>query len=89
MRKAKKEGRLMGNAPFGYINRSHEDGKKYIAIKEPEASSIIWAFNEVAKGHMPAEHVRIQMNKKRWENHFKKCFCKGNEKSSVCRENIY
>ncbi len=64
IRRAKKEGRVMGNAPYGYINRSYEDGKKYIAIKEPEASNIIWAFSEVAKGHTPVEHVRIQMNKR-------------------------
>lgn len=64
MRRAKKEGRLMGIAPYGYINRAHEDGKKYIAIKEPEASNIRWAFSELAKGHIPADHVRLQMNKR-------------------------
>ncbi|WP_288446027.1 recombinase family protein [uncultured Chryseobacterium sp.] len=64
MRRAKKEGRLMGIAPYGYVNRTHEDGKKYIAIREPEASNIRWAFNELAKGHIPADHVRLQMNKR-------------------------
>lgn len=34
MRRAKKEERLMGIAPYGYINRSHEDGiLKYIVAK--------------------------------------------------------
>ncbi|WP_316795627.1 recombinase family protein [Pedobacter agri] len=64
MRKAKKEGRIMGTPPYGYINRSMEDGTKYIAIKEPEATNIIWAFNEIAKGYIPADHVRVLMNKR-------------------------
>ncbi|AYM99611.1 hypothetical protein [Chryseobacterium sp. 3008163] len=46
------------------INRSQEDGKKYIAIKEPEASNITWAFSEVAKVYIPTEHLRLQMNKR-------------------------
>lgn len=41
MRRAKKEGRLMGTAPYVYINRTTEDGKKYVAVKQPEASNII------------------------------------------------
>lgn len=62
MRRARKEGRLMGRAPFGYINRSKEDGRKYIAIKEQEASALKWAFNEIAKGVLAVEHIRLQMN---------------------------
>ncbi len=68
MRRAKKEGRLMGTAPYGYINRTTEDGKKYVAVKQPEASNIIWAFQEVAKGHIPAEHVRRKMNEREGKN---------------------
>lgn len=34
--RARKEGRLIEKAPFGYINRSKEDGRKYIAPKEPK-----------------------------------------------------
>lgn len=64
MRRAKKEGRVLGIAPYGYINRSREDGKKYIALKEPEASNIQWAFNEIAKGMFAADQVRHAMNKK-------------------------
>ena len=62
MRRARKEGRLMGKAPFGYINRSKEDGRKYVAIKDPEASSIKWAFTELSKGILAADQVRKQMN---------------------------
>src|SRR5690606_26522340 len=39
MRRAKKERRLMGMAPFGYLNRSKEDGRNYVAQKEPHAST--------------------------------------------------
>ena len=64
MRRAIKEGRMMGTAPYGYINKCTEDGRKYVAIKEPEASNIVWAFKEVAKGHLPSAVVREQMNKR-------------------------
>ena len=47
MRRAKKEGRYVSQAPVGYANRSKEDGSKYIAIKEPEASIMRWAFQEL------------------------------------------
>lgn len=64
MRRAIKEGRLMGVAPYGYINRCTEDGRKYVAVKQPEADNIKWAFQEVAKGHMPMAHIVKQMNKR-------------------------
>ena len=64
MRRARKEGRLMGKAPFGYINRSMEDGRKYIAIKEPEASALRWAFEEIAKGMLAADQIRQDMNRR-------------------------
>lgn len=74
----------MGIAPSGYINRSHEDGKKYIAIKEPEASNIAWAFNEVAKGHMPADHVRLQMNKREGVSISRSAFAKAMRNPVYC-----
>ncbi|MFN1217694.1 recombinase family protein [Chryseobacterium kwangjuense] len=61
MRRAKKEGRLMGIAPYGYINRITEDGKKYIALKEPEASNIRWAFTEMSKGVFSASQIMDMM----------------------------
>ncbi|WP_144281069.1 recombinase family protein [Chryseobacterium echinoideorum] len=64
MRRAIKEGRMMGIAPYGYINRSREDGRKYVAVKEPEASNIKWAFKQVAKGHLPTAVVLKEMNKR-------------------------
>ncbi|HEY8929833.1 MAG TPA: recombinase family protein [Mucilaginibacter sp.] len=57
MRRARKEGRWMASAPIGYINRSFEDGRKYIAPKEPEASILKWAFEKIAEGHFSTEQV--------------------------------
>ena len=48
MRRAQKEGRLMGTASYGYVNKCTEDGRKYVGLKEPEASNMLWAFNEIA-----------------------------------------
>ena len=73
MRRARKEGRLMGRAPYGYMNRSKEDGRKYIAVNEQEASALRWAFNEIAKGVLAADQVRQEMNK-----HIKRHISKSN-----------
>ena len=62
MRRAKKEGRVMGVAPFGYVNKCKEDGSKYIALQEPEATNMKWAFNEIAKGLFAANQIRLKMN---------------------------
>ncbi len=62
MRRAQKEGRLMGTASYGYINKCSEDGRKYIALKEPEASNMRWAFNEIAKGKYSINQIRLKMN---------------------------
>ncbi|WEK71159.1 MAG: recombinase family protein [Candidatus Chryseobacterium colombiense] len=74
MRRAIKEGRMMGIAPYGYINRSREDGRKYVAVKEPEATNIVWAFKQVAKGHLPTAVVLKQMNKRDGRNLTKNSF---------------
>lgn len=68
MRRARKEGRIMGIPPYGYINRCTEDGTKYIGVRHPEAENIIWAFEELAKGQLPSEHVRVLMNKREGKN---------------------
>jgi site-specific DNA recombinase len=49
MRRAVKEGRYMGQAPVGYSNKVTEDGQKYIAPHEPDASIMKWAFEKVAE----------------------------------------
>lgn len=63
MRRAQKEGRLMGTASYGYINKCTEDGRKFVALKEPEASNMRWAFNEIAKGKYATNQIRLKMNK--------------------------
>ncbi|WP_312363278.1 recombinase family protein, partial [Sphingobacterium sp.] len=57
MRRARKEGRYMGLAPVAYINRTEENGKKYIAPLEPDASILKWAFGEIAKGMFNTEQI--------------------------------
>jgi site-specific DNA recombinase len=50
MRQARKEGRWMGVAPPGYANKMDENGRKYVAISEPQASHIRRAFEQIAEG---------------------------------------
>lgn len=57
MRRAKKEGRWMGPAPVGYVNKITEDGRKYIAPKEPEAGIMKWVFHAMATGHYQVEQL--------------------------------
>jgi len=55
MRRAKKEGRYMGTAPSGYVNKVSEGGKKYITLKEPQAGTMKWVFEKLADGSYNAE----------------------------------
>jgi DNA invertase Pin-like site-specific DNA recombinase len=64
MRRARKEGRWMGSAPTGYINRITPDGKKYIMPKPKESELMKWVFEELAKGVLVAEQVRKLANEK-------------------------
>ena len=57
MRRARKEGRYMGLAPVAYINKTEENGRKYIAPLEPDASILRWAFEEIAKGIFNTEQI--------------------------------
>jgi site-specific DNA recombinase len=57
MRRARKEGRWMAGAPIGYINKTAENGTKYIAPKEPHASIMKWAFKEIATGKFSTEQI--------------------------------
>jgi site-specific DNA recombinase len=49
-RRAKKEGRWVATAPIGYANRAHDNGRKYIAPKEPQATAMKGAFKMLATG---------------------------------------
>ncbi len=57
IRQAKKEGRWTGKAPLGYINKTAENGKKYIALKQPEASLMKWVFEQLATGTYSGEQI--------------------------------
>jgi site-specific DNA recombinase len=57
MRRAKKEGRYMGLAPLGYQNKTDEQGRKFIAPKEPQATILRGVFEELAKGTGNTEEV--------------------------------
>jgi site-specific DNA recombinase len=53
----RKEGRFMGLAPLGYINRTDPNGRKYIAPDEPQADIIRWSFEELAEGRYNTEQI--------------------------------
>jgi len=64
MRRARKEGRWISSAPVGYANKSYEDGRKYIAVKEPQAAIMRWAFNEIATGKYTVEQIWKEAKRK-------------------------
>ena len=57
MRRAKKEGRWMGTAPVGYVNKINEAGKKYIAPRDKAADIMRWVFRELAAGKFNTEQI--------------------------------
>jgi len=57
MHQARKEGRWMGVAPPGYKNKVRENGQKYMAIDEPQASHMRWAFEKLAEGLLTTKDV--------------------------------
>ena len=73
MRRARKEGRWMSQAPIGYMNRHDELGKKYIAVDEEQANIMKWAFKEIAEGKFSSEQIfkkAAQMGLKCRKNNF-------------------
>ena len=64
IRRATKEGRYLRKAPYGYKNKTREDGSKYIDIVETEAKLIREAFNEVSQGDYPVERIFRRMREK-------------------------
>ncbi len=57
MRRARKEGRYMGHAPIGYEHFISENGRKYIRPKEPSASILKYAFEELSKNIFNTEQI--------------------------------
>ena len=64
IRRAKLMGRYPSKAPLGFINLTLIDGKKVIAQKEPEASIIKWAFNQLNKNIYTIQDIRKEANEK-------------------------
>ncbi|WP_134089165.1 recombinase family protein [Olivibacter sp. XZL3] len=57
MRQARKEGRWLGVAPPGYANKVKENGEKYVAVDEPQASHMRWAFERLADGVLTTAEI--------------------------------
>jgi site-specific DNA recombinase len=64
MRRARKEGRYMGRAPYGYDNKSREDGSKYIVPNPKEAPMLRWIFQAIAEGVFAPDQIRKMVNDK-------------------------
>lgn len=64
MRRAKKEGRYMGPASVGYVNKISEDKKKYIAIHEKEGALLKWAFEKILENKFSTEQIWKLLRKK-------------------------
>ena len=77
MRRARKEGRFMGLAPLGYVNRITENKRKYITLHEFEAPLLKWAFEQIAAGTFNTEQI------------WKKVWVKANGRSSFSRNNFW
>lgn len=63
MRRAQKEGRWMGAAPYGYDNKITEQGRKYIAPNE-QAKLMQWALEEIATGKFNVMQIWHEAQKK-------------------------
>lgn len=57
LRRAQKEGRCIGRAPVGYINKMTEDGHKYILRCESQAPIMLWVFEQLSTGKFTAESI--------------------------------
>jgi site-specific DNA recombinase len=64
MRRAKKEGRWMGSAPTGYLNKISEDGRKYISIDPIIGPIVKDALEEISKGNFTVSDVFRKGRKK-------------------------
>ena len=63
IRRAKKEGRWVCGAPKGYSNK-RDDHNKPIIVPNEDAKFIKQAFEELAEGIKPYDHIRQELNKK-------------------------
>ncbi|WP_091211867.1 recombinase family protein [Mucilaginibacter gossypiicola] len=83
MRRGKKEGRWMGRALPGYINKTRENGTKYIAFNEPESAHMKWAFEQIAENIFAIENIWAMARRRGlkcsrnsfWEAIRNPCYC--------------
>ena len=64
IRKAMKDGRYMGSAPYGYKHSRTENNKPCIAPQSKEQSFVQMAFEMMASGSYHIEELRRMLNKK-------------------------
>lgn len=64
MRRARKEGRWMGPAPIGYVNKTKEDGRKYITPDEKNGPLMTEVFHMLAESAYNTEQVLKIIRKK-------------------------
>jgi site-specific DNA recombinase len=57
MRRARKEGRWTAAAPIGYVNKTTEDGRKYIRPDGPFAAIMKSVFADVAAGKYAVQQI--------------------------------
>jgi len=61
IRRARKEGRWMGHAPVGYLNKCTESGHKYICPDGQQSELMKRAFGQLASGKYAIQQVWKQM----------------------------
>lgn len=66
MRRAKKEGRWMGGAPIGYVNKISEAGDKYICPQEPQASHRNGLWSNWQKVYTTQAKFGLQQKRRGW-----------------------
>ena len=64
MRRARRDGRWMGSAPFGYDNK-HDNDNKPMIMPNDKAEIVIAAFKEIEKGLMNVSEIFVWLKKKK------------------------
>lgn len=82
MRRARQMGRYPNKAPMGFVNLTTVDGKKIIALKQPEAGIIRWIFYQLAKNIYKISDVRRMANDKEF-------LCSPSNFSKIIRNPVY
>lgn len=63
MRRARKEGRWLWKAPYGYRNRSTPEGRPTIVVHKEEAAHLKWIYTTIAEGNYSSEQIVLQARK--------------------------